>query len=237
MKKTRIHLTTNYYPVTIAIFILLTISYHLLAINVVHAAKLEFSPASGAKTVGTAFPVQIKVDTQGVDTTSTDAVVKYDNTLLSVDSVTYGAFYETVLHNDTAGKLSISGMVSNPGKVVTGTGILATVNFKGLANGSPTASFLCTAGKTDDSNVTKNDTNSSDILDCNSLSGATFTLSGGSAATTSPTLAAGTSGGTTGTSSSGTIPSAGGIDDILALAPKILIGLVFLVAGILPFVL
>ena len=77
--------------------------------------------------------------------------------------------------------------------------------------------------------ITKNDTNSSIVC---SLSGATFTLSGGSRY--HPRLPQEHP---EPQHQFETIPSAGGIDDILALAPKILIGLVFLVAGILPFVL
>ena len=117
------------------------------------------SPPPLAPTVGT-IPCANKSRYARVDTT-TDAVVKYDNTLLSVDSVTYGAFYETVLHNDTAGS-SLFRYGGNPGKVVTGTGILATVNFKRSCNGSPRQAS-CVPQEKRTTRITKNDTNSSDI--------------------------------------------------------------------------
>lgn len=211
-------------------------------VKAAQAATMQFSPTSGTYSTGTTFPVQVKVDTVAVDTTSADAVVKFDATLLSVDSVSYGSFYPTVLHSQQSGKLYISGMVSSPGTVINGSGVLATINFKPLSAGTATVSFDCTAGQTNDSNVTKNDTNATDILDCSTLAYATYTLSGTTVAsptpsggvttstTPSPTTAAGT---TVPTPVTTQIPSAG-IMDIVPLLPKLMMGVLFLIIGLVP---
>jgi len=216
------------------------------------AATLEFSPATGSHTTGTAFNVEIKVDTKGQDTTSTDAVIVFNNQLLSVDNVTYGQFYSTVLHSEQNSKLYISGMVDSAGTVKNGTGTLATVSFKGLTAGTAALSFECEAGRTDDSNVSKNDVDSTDILDCAALTDASYTLSGSTVASPTPDPADGGTDGTglpttdgTGTGTDTTAPGATGavgtttipntgFADFLQLAPKLIMGLLFIVAGLIP---
>ncbi len=217
----------------------------LLAVPKAQAAVIEFSPTSGSFAVNSKFDVQINVNTEEVDTTSTDAVINFDSSLLSVDSVSYGSFYETVLHSQESGKLFISGMVSNPGQIVNGTGTLATVSFKALTSGTATLSFACTAGKTDDSNVTKNDLDSTDVIDCSKLQSASFILSGSSSGDSTTTPSATLSPSPTNSlsfSSSDTdgavgtineIPRAG-VFDFLSLAPKILMGVLFVIIGLIP---
>lgn len=212
----------------------------IVTVSTVEAATLQFSPASGTFTTGTAMPVQIKVDTLSVDTTSTDAVIKFDSTLLSVDSVSYGSFYPTVLHSQQTDKLFVSGMVSNPGSVINGSGVLATVNFIPLTAGTTIVSFDCTTGQTNDSNVTKNDTNATDILDCSVLVNASYTIQGTSVATPTPTPGVATTstptpttGPTTPTPVITQIPDAG-LLDIVSLFPRLMMGLVFLIIGLVP---
>lgn len=216
----------------------------LFSVKSAQAATMQFEPVTGSYTTNTVFQVKVNVNTSGVDTTSADAVVKYDSTLLGVDTVSYGSFYPTVLHSVQSNKLYISGMVSNPGSVINGTGTLATINFRALAPGSATISFDCTSGKTDDSNVTKNDTNATDILDCSTLSYASFTITGTAISVTpapitgSPSVTAAptiTSGGPTLTPVPVVtrIPSAG-ITDVVSLFPRLLMGLMFLAIGLVP---
>lgn len=222
-------------------FFIFTSVILFLAVPKAHAATIQFLPTTGTFSVDSKFDVQINVDTEAVDTTSTDAVINFDNSLLSVDSVSYGSFYSTVLHSQESGKLFISGMVSSPEQTVNGTGTLATVSFKVLTSGTAELSFACTDGKTDDSNVTKNDLDSTDVIDCNRLQAATFTLSGSSSggptATPSATSSLSQTNSTSDTSNlNGTIseiPRAG-VFDFLSLAPKILMGLLFVVIGFIP---
>ncbi|OGK64974.1 hypothetical protein A2313_02855 [Candidatus Roizmanbacteria bacterium RIFOXYB2_FULL_41_10] len=208
----------------------------------VSAATLEFSPATGSYSTNENFNVEIKVDTSSQDTQSTDAVIEFDTTLLSVENVTYGSFYPTVLHSEQNGKLYISGVVNDAASVKNGAGTLATVSFKGLTAGTATLSFVCTTGRTDDSNVSKNDLDATDLLVCSSLVEGSYTLSGSTVSTPTPTSTTNTgtgtdTGTTTGTEyldgSGSTIPATG-FTDIIALLPKMLMGLIFIAIGLIP---
>ncbi|MFA6005881.1 MAG: cohesin domain-containing protein [Patescibacteria group bacterium] len=210
-----------------------------VAAQSVSAATMQFSPSSGSYSTGTAFQVQVIVNTQGVDTTSSDAVIKYDSAILAVDSVSYGSLYPTVLHSVQNNKLYISGMVSNPGSVINSSGTLATINFKGLTASPGTISFDCTTGQTNDSNVTKNDTNATDILDCSTLASATYTFSGSTISVTpGPSATPGAATSTpTPIGTTEPVPTqlpAAGITDLVPLIPRLLMGLLFLVIGLVP---
>lgn len=202
------------------------------------AGKLEFSPNTGTFQVNTPFDVKVIVDTETVDTMSTDAVISYDNTLLKVNSVTYGSFYGTVLHSEKTNKLTISGMVADATKVVNGTGTLATVSFTPLTNGAVTLSFDCTTGRTDDSNIARNDLNATDIINCGSLQEASYTIGAGGTVTPSVTPAGGGNDNTNLNENIGgvadEIPETGSLD-WLTLMPKILMGFGFLLVGLIPF--
>lgn len=212
------------------------------------AATLEFSPATGSYSTNSPFNVEIKVDTQNQDTQSTDAVIEFDTSFLSVDNVTYGSFYPTVLHTVQDGKLYISGVVDDAATVKNGIGTLATVSFRGLKAGTATLSFLCETGRTDDSNVSKNDTDATDLLVCTSLVDASYTLSGATVnpdgaavdgTVTDGTAADGSTTGTTDTShlgsttTDGTIPATGFMD-VFKIMPKILMGFLFIAIGLIP---
>ena len=222
------------------LFLIGTTVFSLVYSQLASAATLEFSPATGSYTTNQVFNVEIKVNTNNQDTQSTDAVIEFDTTLLSVEDVTYGAFYPTVLHSEQNGKLYISGVVNDATSVKNGTGTLATVSFKGLQAGTATVGFVCETGRTDDSNVSKNDLDATDLLVCTSLVDGSYTLSGSAVNTPTPTTGTGTdtgTGTTTGTDYLGgtgsTIPATGFID-VVSLLPKLLMGLVFIAIGLIP---
>ena len=224
------------------LFLIGTTVFSLVYSQLASAATLEFSPATGSYTTNQVFNVEIKVNTNSQDTQSTDAVIEFDTTLLSVENVTYGAFYPTVLHSEQNGKLYISGVVNDATSVKNGTGTLATVSFKGLQAGTETVGFVCETGRTDDSNVSKNDLDATDLLVCTSLVDGSYTLSGSAVNTPTPTTDTNTgtntgTGTTTGTDyldgTGSTIPATGFID-VVSLLPKLLMGLVFIAIGLIP---
>ncbi len=224
--------------VRLKIILLAVISFMAMGVAAVteaQAAVMEFVPASGTYSVNATFDVKIDVDTKGEDTTSADAVITFDNNLLSVDDVSYGSFYPTVLHSEQNDKLYISGMVDDPGKVVNGKGTMATITFKALTSGTATVSFDCTDGKTDDSNVSKNDLDSTDILVCGSLADASYTLGNGVAQpTNTPAISElPETGGGTPSATITAIPQTGAID-FLQLMPKIMMGVALVIIGIVP---
>jgi hypothetical protein len=202
----------------------------------VEAAKISFSPATGTFAVSSPMKIDIVVDTEGIDTMSTDAVILYDNKMLKLDTVTYGSFYGTVLHSEKTNKILISGMVSDATKVVSGTGTLASITFTPLTNGTATLTFDCTAGKTDDTNVAKNDLNASDIVSCSSLVAGSYTIGNGTTAATPTTAAAVTPNQNIGGGNvvPTAIPQTGALD-ILPLLPKIAMGVMFILLGLVPF--
>ena len=225
--------------IKVGVILLTFLSLGLGSANAVSAATLKFSPATGSYTTGNTFTVDITVDTAGKETRGADAVVTFDNTRLSVDSVTYGTFYPTALHSQQNGKLYITGLMNDAANSKSGTGTLATITFKGLTAGTANINFECQTGRTDDSNVYQNDLDSTDLIDCAALGTGSYTLTGG--AVNTPTQAPissplpDTGGSTSGGSSTGTIPNTG-FTDIFAFLPKIAMGVFFLVAGAIPLI-
>ena len=206
-----------------------------------YAATLEFSPQTGTYTTGANFNIDIKVDTDGEDTRSADATINFDTTFLDVESVSYGSFYPTVLHSEQNGVLSIAGYAASP-EIKNGTGILATITFKGLKAGATKLSFECETGRTDESKVTTIETSSRDLIICSALTEGSYTLTGETIDRTpsqSPTSTAKTNT-TTDTSdpidytgTADTIPATGFLD-FTPLLPKLLMGILFVAIGLVP---
>ena len=161
-------------------------------VQTVHAATIELSPVSGNFAVNDTITVTVTVNTSGQDTTSSDAVINYDPALLGTPTVTDGTFYAVVQKSQQTNSIMISGFVQNAGDVVNGTGTLATLQFPALTIGTAQVTINCTAGATNDSNVSQSDVDSTDILDCTQIKNASYVI--GESAGTSPTAtpAAGT---------------------------------------------
>lgn len=219
----------------ILLFVLFFVS-GLVWAKVAQAATLEFSPTSGTYAADQAFDVIVTVNTDSEDTKGADAVINFDNTVLAVENVTYGDFYPTVLHSEQNSKLYISGMTET-GEVKNGEGTLATISFKGLTGGTATLSFECQDGRTDDSNVPKNDLDGTDLIDCTALQTATFTITGGSGTVSDDTDNTGGPSDTGDTTdNTGGIPETG-IMDYVRLLPRVLVGLGLIVIGLIPLLL
>lgn len=114
---------------------LLTISLYTLILAVfpvyANAATLSLSPASGTFNKGCAFNLEIKLDTAGVQTDGTDAIVLYDQGKLTATTPTAGTIYADYPGtnvDDASGKITISGLAS-VSSAFTGTGTLATLHF------------------------------------------------------------------------------------------------------------
>lgn len=150
-------------------------------------ATLALSPATGSKTLNSIFPVAIILNTNSQDTAGTDVILNYNPLDLEVqdaDAVTAGvqiqagtlyASYPANSVNSTTGKIYFSGIIT-PGATsgYTGTGTLATINFKVLRVAAASAvTFSFTVGATNDSNVTTR-VNPTDILE--TVTNASFAL-------------------------------------------------------------
>lgn len=97
----------------------------------VFAATLSLSPSTGTFNKGCPFSLEIVVDAQGAQTDGTDAILMYDSTKFSGESITNGTIYPDFPGNnidDASGKITISGLAS-VNTPFSGKGTLATINF------------------------------------------------------------------------------------------------------------
>lgn len=163
----------------------------------VFAGTLLFDPASQTITVGQNVSLKVNVDAGTDNITSVDAYITYDSNVLElpsgVASIADGTFFPSVSKfNTQPGKIYIAGMVNDPATSKTGTGTIATITFRGKANGTATVKYDCTQGLTTDSNISKNEINATDLIVCASNGSSVITVGTGvSAATPTPTTAGG----------------------------------------------
>jgi hypothetical protein len=142
-------------------------------------ASFSLSPASGTYKTGTSFNVNINLNTGGNQTSGADAIILYEPEKLAAQSITPGTIfssYPVKTINSTAGRISISGIVTEATSSFVGEGTFATITFKVLSSGTTTLRFDFKAGEPTDSNVAKKGTQGEDIL--SSVSNATYTLTG-----------------------------------------------------------
>lgn len=221
------------------LFFLFFISYllFLISAHAAHAASLEFDEASYNVDAGDTLQVQVVVNPGSEQITSIDAYVKYDSGVVNAQAVTAGSYFPTVLNDLTTGRVYVAGVVDNPSDFKTGTGIVATITFKAVADGTTTLTYNCQTGSSDTSKVIKNDINSTNIITCAENGSATVTVgtgvstSGSSAVASSsptPTTAAG------GTSNVSQLPQSGIVDNMVGVG---LLGvLLFSIGGILKII-
>lgn len=197
--------------------VLVTFGFFLLAgvgVTRVEAASLLFDPASSAIEEGETFSVDITIDAGTKQVAGTDIYITYDSSIVSLQSVTGGDYFPLVSNIPTTDKLYISGVIANQGEYKTGTGTVATLVFKGEAEGSTTLKFTCDLTQTETSKINQNDINASNIIDCSTLTDHTVTIGGGgTSATTTPT----------------TLPASGVYDDMVRYST---LGGVLLFAGL-----
>ncbi len=162
------------------------------------AGSLSLSPTTDS---GSQFSVQVMLDTGTDSSIETDLVLNYDPTILNVTDVTFGTLYPQNVPNidNTGGKLSTFSYFSGggPGDNFQGSGVLATINFTGVAEGVSAVTIKCTSGATNDSNIIKQGV-AQDILDCLSVVNGSYTVTAAAQSTPSPSPTGGAVG-TTGT--------------------------------------
>ena len=158
------------------------------------AASLSLSPASGTLNKGCPVTLDINLDTTGADTDGTDAILLYDNTRFTANSIDTNL--PTKIYNDypgsniddTSGKITVSGLasVSSP---FNGKGTLAKINLT-VKDSAPTGAAqikfdFTSGGKTTDSNVVQRGT-VADVL--SSVANGNYTIGSGTCAGAAATL-------------------------------------------------
>lgn len=151
---------------------LLAISSYLLPVAFA-AATLSLSPSTGTFNKSCQFTVNIKLDTGGAQTDGTDAILTYNTSQLSTNTlaIASGTIYPDYPGNNVdsqTGKITISGLAS-VSSAFAGQGNLATITFTvnpTASEGPATVKFdfdSANKAKTTDSNVVERGT-VSDIL-------------------------------------------------------------------------
>jgi len=124
---------------------------------------LSLSPVSDRESAGAVFPVRIYLDTKGRAIDGVDISLNYDRANLAVADdgaaagvqITPGALLPNTTLNSadqSAGRISFSQTTSG-GATFTGSGVLATIYFKALAEGVAPVTFNFVKGRTTDTNV------------------------------------------------------------------------------------
>lgn len=157
------------------------------------AATMSFDPVSYSSPLESTFNVKLTIDTEGESVTSADAVILYDGSILQVVNIVEGdlgqnPFFPDFFKNVSPAEIYIGASVIDPIDTRTGTGILATITFKGIQAGITNVRFDCTAGRTSDTNISKNDKNATDIVNCASLTPGTYTIGAGNPPTSTPVV-------------------------------------------------
>ncbi|PIY69313.1 hypothetical protein COY90_01260 [Candidatus Roizmanbacteria bacterium CG_4_10_14_0_8_um_filter_39_9] len=138
----------------------------LVSVERVEAASLRFGTTTVSTNANQTFTTDVVVDAGTDQVTSSDIWVVYDPTYLEAQTVTSGTYFPAVTNNITSGKVSITGLIVDPGTYKTGNGVIATITFKGLKNGNTNVTFDCRTDVSNSSKIIKNDINATNIIVC-----------------------------------------------------------------------
>lgn len=157
------------------------------------AATLSLSPSAGTINKGCDVTIAINLDTQGVQTDGTDAILLFQPSQFQAKTITNGTIYGDYPGNsqdNAAGKVTVSGLAS-VAQAFSGQGTLATVTFtvsQTAPSGPATINFDFDSNnkaKTTDSNVVERQT----ILDkLDAVTNGNFTIGTGSCSGSTSTV-------------------------------------------------
>ena len=209
----------------------ITVVLFFLASRSTYAATLSLDPATQSIPTGDTFDVLLRIDTEGESTTSTDAVMTFDSSILSVVSIEEGdhgssPFFPDLFQNISPGEIYIGASVIESIDTRSGTGTVATMTFKGVSPGVSDVIFDCTPGKTSDTNISKSDKNATDIVVCTALTNGRYTVGSGPVQPADPTP----TGAVVSTSTpTPTMPTSGSAEVTISIAG---IGMILLILGL-----
>jgi len=155
-------------------------------VQTTEAAYLKFDKTSYAPAAGVTFTADVVVDAGTDQITSSDVWVIYDPLYIEAQSVAAGSLFPAVTNNITSGKVSITGLIVDPGTYKTGSGTIATITFRSLKNGSTNLTFDCRTDVSNSSKIIKNDVNATNVIVCSQNVPATISIGGVAAPTTPP---------------------------------------------------
>lgn len=151
----------------------------------VSAASFSFDPVTVKATKGVPFQVKLNIDTGTDEITSADAFIKFDKTILKATDVTDGTFFAAIFKEIKTDMVYAAGMVEDQTQPVKGTGLVATITFEPLVDGTATITIDCTSSK-----ILKTDNQSLErpnIIVCASNGTSAVTVGAGSSSNPAPT--------------------------------------------------
>jgi hypothetical protein len=137
------------------IFLFFCLALFLTRTTLAYAgASLSLTPATKSLLVGDSFEVVIVLDTGGAKTDGADIIINFDEMKLSASSASLGNLYDNKINEDVShpGKIVLQA-VSDVGSSFSGTGTLATINFKSIAGGLGSVAFEMKPDSSLDCNV------------------------------------------------------------------------------------
>lgn len=139
------------------------------------APRLFLEPASQNLNYGDSISVTVKVDTDGQETKGASAAVIYPTNLFDFVSVSGGDFYidRQTNYDEARGWIYVDGYQNNP-ETRSGVGTLGSFTLKTRAAGTAAVSIDCSGSSIMDTN----ETNPTNILDCDSSSGGNYPIGG-----------------------------------------------------------
>jgi hypothetical protein len=177
--------------------------------SAVNAASFIFDRNTYSVSTGQTFQVQINIDVGEDQVNGADAYINYDSSFLSVENISAGSFFTTVINDvNTPGKVYIAGLVDDPASSKTGSGTLATITFKGLKDGTANLTLDCNNSK-----IVKNDANATNILQCSSSDKAVVRVGSGNSTPSDSNNSSNTSSNNQPT----TLPKSGVFDNLINL--------------------
>lgn len=169
--------------------------------------SFSFDPPIAAANPDALITSQVIIDTAGQSIKGAGAKINYDPTVLRVVNITKGtifADYPLAAFDNSTGKMTISGVVTNPTDSFVGRATFATITWKPLKNQATEVTFQYQPGSTRDSNLAVTYGNGDILTQVTSLNIVPFT--GSIPGTISPTLP-GTAGGSGTPSFSNPVPA------------------------------
>ena len=127
-------------------------------------ASFLLSPAQATMTVGELWGVEILLSTNEAKVDGADAILRYDPRMLRVLELQKGDLFEEYVAESVdgvKGEIRLSGLTFDPRPK---TGILGTILFEPLSQGTTVVFFEFTPGATKDSNVALGGAGGVDIL-------------------------------------------------------------------------
>jgi hypothetical protein len=150
------------------------------------ASTLTLTPSSGSYASGASFNVDIDINTSGAQVDGVDVYsLHFNPALLQVNDansgttgiqITAGSLLPQTLTNtvnNSTGVIQFS-QVTTGGTHYSGSGVLASISFKAIANGTSAVTFDFTQGSTADTNVA-----GAGVDTLSSVGNASFTVTGG----------------------------------------------------------